>query len=169
MPELSHQTVRLSRGRHGSPSLGMCVMELASTLAGERFSDHPHSVSPVIAGLLRQYNDAVDDERRQALIPYAALAVGTRSSKEVERARARRCVQWTAERNSARVPRWRYALARVSRLSACGAWTAECARGADDEQLAQLRALLDELIGAEETATVAAIAPERAATIEREA
>jgi hypothetical protein len=159
MPELSHQTVRLSRGRHGSPALGMCVMELASTLAGERFSDHPRSVSPVIAGLLRQYNDAVDDQRRQALIPYAALAVGTRSSKEAERARARRCVEWAAERSGARLPRWRSALARVSRLSACGAWAAECARGGDEQDLAQLRGLLDELIGAGGTATIEALPP----------
>jgi hypothetical protein len=147
MPELSHQTVRLSRGRHASPNLGMCVMELASTLAGERFSDHPHSVSPVIAGLLREYNDAVDDERRQALIPYAALAVGTRAAKETERARAQRCVEWAVKRTGGRPPRWRLALARMSRLSACGARAGECARGGGDEQLAALRALVDELIG----------------------
>lgn len=165
MPEFSHQTVRLSRGKHGSPALGMCVMELASTLAGERFGDHPRSVSPVIAGLLRQYNDAVDDERRQALIPYAALAVGTRSSKEAERARARRCVRWAAEHSGARRPRWRHALARVSRLSACGAGAGECARGADDERLAHLRRLLDELIGG--TDGIAAPPAGRAAAAER--
>lgn len=147
MPELSHQTVRLSRGRHGAPMLGMCVMELASTLAGERFSDHPRSVSPVIGALLRQYNDSVNDERRQALIPYAALVVGTRGSGEAERERALRCVRWVAERSGSRVPRWRAAVARFGRASACGAWAAACVDPRDDAQLAELRGLLDDLIG----------------------
>jgi hypothetical protein len=147
MPELSHQTVRLSRGRHASPSHGMCVMELASTLAGERFSDHPRSVSPVLGGLLRAYNDAIDDERRQALIRYAALVVGTRAEREVELARARRCVAWAAERAGSRAPRWRLALTRVNRLGAAGAWAAECVRSGCDADLAALHGLLDELIG----------------------
>jgi hypothetical protein len=147
MPELSHQTVRLSRGRHASPAHGMCVMELASTLAGERFSDHPKAVSPVIGGLLRQYNDAIDEVRRQALIRYAALVVGSRAAPDVELARARRCVEWAAERSGARAPRWRLALARLHRLGAAGAYAAECVRGGRDEDLAALHALLDELIG----------------------
>jgi hypothetical protein len=50
---VSHQTVKLSRGRHVSPASGMCVMELASVLAGERFSDHPQAVCPVIGALMR--------------------------------------------------------------------------------------------------------------------
>ena len=33
----SHQTVRLARGKHSSPRDGVCVMELASMLAGEQF------------------------------------------------------------------------------------------------------------------------------------
>ena len=147
MPELSHQTVRLSRGRHGSPALGMCVMELASTLAGERFSDHPRSVSPVIAALLRRYNDRVDDERRQALIPYAALSVGTRASREAERARAERCLEWAAEHADARMARWRAGLCRRLRVSACGDWAAASVAPGDDARLAGLRALVDELIG----------------------
>jgi hypothetical protein len=146
MPELSHQTVKLSRGRHGAPMLGMCVMELASTLAGERFSDHPRSVSPVIAGLLRQYNDGVDDDRRQALIPYAALCVGTRASREVERERARRCREW-AIAHGRPLPRWRLALARLRSGPSCGAWAAARVDPHDDGQLAQLRTLVDELIG----------------------
>jgi hypothetical protein len=54
----SCQTVELSRGSHSSPEEGACVMELASMLAGERFSDHPKSVCRVIAGFLRAYYDA---------------------------------------------------------------------------------------------------------------
>jgi hypothetical protein len=87
----SHQTVRLSPGGHRRPEEGVCVMELASMLAGERFSDHPRSVCPVIAAFLRTYNDAVDDDRRQDLYAYAAECVGTRSDRASRRARADLC------------------------------------------------------------------------------
>lgn len=87
----SHQTARLTRGSHRSPDDGVCVMELASMLAGEDFSDHPHSVCPVIGGFLRTYNDSVDDDRRQDLYRYAAKVVGTRSSRQIRHARARLC------------------------------------------------------------------------------
>jgi hypothetical protein len=89
----SYQTVTLARGKHTSPRTGACVMELASMLAGEDFTDRPTSVCPVIAAFLRAYNDAVDDRRRQDLYGYASAAVGTRATTEVTRARARRCVE----------------------------------------------------------------------------
>ena len=90
--EPSHQTVRLSRGKHSSPAQGVCVMELASMLAGESFSDRPSCVDPVIGGLMRAYNDTVDGERRQDLYRLAAEVVGSASTVEVERARAARCL-----------------------------------------------------------------------------
>lgn len=98
MREPSFQTLKLARGKHSSPRYGACVMELASMLAGERFSDRPRSVSPVIAAFLRGYNDLVDDQRRQDLIRYASDAVGTVASEEVERARAARLLEWADER-----------------------------------------------------------------------
>ena len=99
MREPSFQTMQLARGKHSSPRHGACVMELASMLAGERFSDRPRSVSPVIAAFLRGYNDLVDDQRRQDLIRYASGAVETAASEEVECARATRLVQWADERS----------------------------------------------------------------------
>ncbi len=57
MSQTSFQTIRLSRGTHKSPEEGACVMELASMLADEPFSDHPKSVCPLIAAFLRDYND----------------------------------------------------------------------------------------------------------------
>jgi hypothetical protein len=76
MHRVSHQTVRLAKGRHSSPQHGVCVMELASMLAGEAFSDRPSSVAPSIAAFLRAYNDMIDDERRQDLYAYAARILG---------------------------------------------------------------------------------------------
>jgi hypothetical protein len=96
MAPVTHQTVRLSRGKHSSKEHGACVMELASMLAGEPFSDHPRSVCPVIAAVLRAYNDWVDDDRRQELYGYAAKVVGSRGSTRIERARAKQLISWIA-------------------------------------------------------------------------
>lgn len=102
MSEASHQTIRLARGKHAGPAGGACVMELASMLAGEPFSDHPQSVCPVIAAFLREYNDRIDDRRRQDLYEFASLAVGTRGSRAVRAVRARMCVEWMDARRAER-------------------------------------------------------------------
>jgi hypothetical protein len=105
MSPVTHQTVKLSRGKHRSEEHGACVMELASMLAGESFSDHPQSVCPVIAAVLRSYNDWVDDERRQELYAYAAKVVGSRASTRVERARAKQVISWIAAPAPGRIRR----------------------------------------------------------------
>jgi hypothetical protein len=69
-------------------------MELASMLGGERFSDHPDCVSPVIAGFLRTYNDALFDDRRQDLHGVVARVVGTRTGRRDEKRRAELCLEW---------------------------------------------------------------------------
>jgi hypothetical protein len=102
MTHASHQTVRLSQGKHRDPDHGACVMELASMLAGEPFSDRPRCVDPVIAGFLRTYNDGIDDRRRQDLYPLAAEVVGTRTVPSVQAERARLCLRWAQERYGTR-------------------------------------------------------------------
>ena len=97
MPPVSHQTIKLTRGRHSSPDHGACVMELASMLAGESFSDHPRSVSRPIASFLRGYNDLLDDRRRGDLYRYAAQTVGTVGSAEIEAARVALLLAWGDE------------------------------------------------------------------------
>jgi hypothetical protein len=59
-------------------------MELASMLAGQRFTDHPATVSPVIGAFLRGYNDGLDDELRQTLKRYAAESLETAADPETE-------------------------------------------------------------------------------------
>ncbi len=95
---ISHQTVRLGAGRHPRPGNIVCVMELASMLAGEPFGDRPVSVCPVIGAILRAYNDNVDDRRRQDLYGFAADAVDTRRDYRVQRARADAALAWAATR-----------------------------------------------------------------------
>lgn len=90
----NYQTIQLDAGRHPGPEDGACVMELASMLAHEPFSDRPESVCPVIAAFLRSYNDRVDQRRRQDLFRYAARAIGTRADGATERERAQTCLRW---------------------------------------------------------------------------
>jgi hypothetical protein len=106
MAPVTHQTIQLSKGKHSSPEEGACVMELASMLAGEPFSDHPRSVCPVIAAVMRRYNDALDDWRRQDLYAYAARVVGSRGSARLERNRTDYLRTWIAERSPRRRHRW---------------------------------------------------------------
>jgi hypothetical protein len=56
----------LKHGSHKSPDTGMCAMEAVAWLAGERHSDKPQCVCPVIASFLRTWNDGMgnDDETR---------------------------------------------------------------------------------------------------------
>lgn len=110
MTYASHQTIKLGRGKHSSPEGGACVMELASMLAGERFSDHPRSVSRVIGAFLRGYNDTLDDDRRQDLYAYAAMAVGTAAVPAIEDLRVARLLDWADERRRER----RSVLARLT-------------------------------------------------------
>lgn len=104
MSDSTIQTIRLGKGSHSSPENGACVVELASMLAGEPFSDHPRTVCPVIAGFLRQYNDLLPSRERDQLYPIAALVVGSGSSRRVRRQRTVRLLEWAGMRDPARPP-----------------------------------------------------------------
>lgn len=90
----SYQTVRIARGKHDSPADGACVMELASLLANERFTDHPRSVCPTLAAFLRAYNDVLPDDLRPDLYGVAGTVVGTASTPQFERHCGDRLVEW---------------------------------------------------------------------------
>jgi len=117
MTDVSFQTVRLARGRHRAPQDGACVMELASMIAHEPFTDQPDSVCRVIAAVLRSYNDAVNDARRQDLYGCAAAVLGTRAPDSVERARAAHCLLAIEELRDARETSWRWRVSWASRRS----------------------------------------------------
>jgi hypothetical protein len=161
---VNYQTARLVVGHHAGPDDGVCVMELASMLAGEPFSDHPRSVSPTLAGLLRGYNDGLDYRRRQTLKHYASASVGTARGRTVERERRRLVRAWLADLDPATG-----SLAAIGRrlamldLHHAGHSVAVRVRHDDDSKLhASMLALFDALIavGAPSSAP-AAIAAER--------
>ena len=87
-------TLRLAPGSHSSPRDGVCVVELASLLAGEKFSDRPRCVCDVIAGFLRTLNDRVAHAERQRLVGYAEQAVGSAATPRVTRMRRDICLLW---------------------------------------------------------------------------
>jgi hypothetical protein len=69
----------LSRGKHRSPRTGACFMELASLLAGERWSDHPACTHPLLAALARHVNDHTSDAGRQRLAHLIPSVIGLTS------------------------------------------------------------------------------------------
>lgn len=155
MEQISHQTVRLGKGKHASPTHGACVMELASMLAGEPFSDHPQSVSPAIACFLRAYNDMLNSDRRQDLYEYASRTVGTVASDAVEARRAAHLIEWSDQmwRHGRRWP----VLACFSRRRAlrdgpsrdpevAARYAIQAIGRVTDQTHAAVRSLLDELI-----------------------
>jgi hypothetical protein len=153
MSPVSYQTIKLSKGKHTSPEDGACVMELASMLAGEPFSDHPVTVCPVIGSFLRSYNDSIDDRRRQSLYEYASKVVGSRAAQRAQQARADRLAQWADEmyrtrRTSVLLRSPLRALGRLRKppVDAIGTYAVHSIRKHTDQTHAAVLALVDELL-----------------------
>ncbi len=73
--------VVLKRGSHSTPEDGMCAMEAVAWMANEPHSDKPVCACPVIASVLRSWNDGMgsDDETRTRIIsPLLSKVIGTR-------------------------------------------------------------------------------------------
>ena len=70
----------LSAGRHRNPRKGACFMEMASYLAGERWSDHPACTHPLVASLARLVNDSLGDRERGRLVTLIPDVVGLTGS-----------------------------------------------------------------------------------------
>ncbi|HTR92428.1 MAG TPA: hypothetical protein VMI73_11865 [Trebonia sp.] len=70
----------LGRGTHVGPRHGSNVLELASVLAGDRWSANPESVHPVLAAAAGTANDLLTDDRRRLLVPLAPWLLGTSSA-----------------------------------------------------------------------------------------
>lgn len=153
MSPASYQTIKLSKGKHTDPDDGACVMELASMLAGETFTDHPASVCPVIGSFLRSYNDSIDEQRRQTLYEYASKVVGSRSGTKTQQERAARLADWAEEMQRSRRTSFlvRTPLRAIGRLrrppiDAVGAYAVHSIRKHTDRTHALVLALINELL-----------------------
>jgi hypothetical protein len=70
----------LSRGKHRSIRKGACFMEMASVLAGERWSDHPRCTHPLLGDVARHINDLTSDGERHHLAVLIPSVVGLNSA-----------------------------------------------------------------------------------------
>ena len=66
----------LSRGKHRNSRKGACFMEMASYLAGERWSDHPGCTHPLVATVARLVNDYTTDDHRSRLAELIPSVIG---------------------------------------------------------------------------------------------
>src|SRR5262245_48761715 len=81
----------LSPGKHRTPRKGACFMEMASYLAGERWSDHPRCTHPLVAMAARLVNDNTSDEYRQRLSELIPSVIGLTTSDPRADARIALC------------------------------------------------------------------------------
>ena len=76
--------LRLLKSSHSCPDEGLCAMEAAAYIVGGPHTDHPETACPVLGYAVRSWNDNVDDETRQKLIPLLPRLAVSRSTPEVE-------------------------------------------------------------------------------------
>ena len=69
----------LSAGKHKSPADGMCVMEMAAFLAGDKWTDSPACASPVVTTFCQVINDKMSQAFRDKLQGYVPRLIGTAS------------------------------------------------------------------------------------------
>ena len=77
----------LSPLSHASPADGMCVMEMVSFLAGEKWSEYPACASPIVSQYCQVVNDNITQAGRDKLQRYVPRLIGT-ESPEHEKDRA---------------------------------------------------------------------------------
>ncbi|GAA4432382.1 hypothetical protein GCM10023169_38050 [Georgenia halophila] len=70
----------LGRGKHRNPRKGACFMELASHLAGERWSDRPACTHRLLGHLARLVNDCTSDAARPRLATLVPSVIGLTST-----------------------------------------------------------------------------------------
>lgn len=78
---------------HDDPDQGVCLLELAAVFAGQPFSDTPPCVSPVLGAFGRRLNDALPDDKRQALKPLIPSLVDT-AGDGLDEARSYLALDW---------------------------------------------------------------------------
>ena len=85
-----HERIPLLPGNHPTREHGMCAMELVAWLAGEQHTDQPECTCPVLAALVRTFNDVVPDvETRNTYVrPLVPRLINTVVTPEIESRRA---------------------------------------------------------------------------------
>jgi hypothetical protein len=89
-------TIVLKSGSHTSLNDGACPMEVVSWLCEEPWSDHPRCACPVVGAFVRRFSDSIRDDSTRTCLFRSLLPklVGSRSVRDVERARGWLAVAW---------------------------------------------------------------------------
>jgi hypothetical protein len=88
LSETELANLQLQPARHPYRELGVSALEAVAWLAGERHSDSPRCVCPVISSIVRRWSEVIDTASRQKLKPLLPRLVGTAWDRGSE-ARAR--------------------------------------------------------------------------------
>ena len=89
------ETLELLKGSHDDDN-GKCALEAVAWLVGEKHSDHPACVSPVLGAFCRSWNDSLDDVNRQKLKPYLVRLIGTAGDAARDQRRSWMAMDWLA-------------------------------------------------------------------------
>ena len=128
----------LSRGKHRNSRKGACFMEMASYLAGERWSDHPSCTHPLLATVARLVNDHTTDDHRSRLAELIPSVIGlTTTDRRADIRIALRCATAALPIASAK----RQNVMAVSVLAAERALAASDGRDPGDLQTTSIAAL----------------------------
>ena len=89
-------TIVLTAGYHETREEGMSVVEAAAYLAGERHSEQPHCVCPILVEVLGSWNDALpdDDIRTRLLMPLLPTIITSRATQEIQLRRSWMAIDW---------------------------------------------------------------------------
>lgn len=88
MTTIDLDTIVLDAGAHPAGAGAGCLLEWASALAGEPWTDHPACVSPALAAYGRALNDWMPHAARQALRASLPRLLGTAGDPARDRRRA---------------------------------------------------------------------------------
>ncbi|WP_309601158.1 hypothetical protein [Burkholderia multivorans] len=89
------ETLTIHHGGHKSPDEGHCLLEVVSMFAGEKFSDSPKCVDPILAQFGRSWNDGMrSDEERAQLKIYITRLPGTNKGPELSQKRGWMAMDW---------------------------------------------------------------------------
>jgi hypothetical protein len=151
------EAIPLLKGAHNEPPNGtveVCALEAAAWLAREDHTDHPECVSPIIASLVRSWNDSLNDADRNSLLkPLVPKLINTVGGKTLEDRRAWMIVDWLARECA---PAW----LRLAKLNIEADALASCAElNSADRAESAMRALT----AARQNAAAARAAAEAAA------
>ena len=88
------QNLQLDTGGHSRFEEGACLLELAGWMAGEPWSDRPECVASVLATYGQRLNDALPDDLRQQLVPFAPRLIGTAGNPVLDERRGYMALDW---------------------------------------------------------------------------